>query len=449
MRIGSTVCAVVMCAAIGQTAAAQTFHPEIRVAERTALITPSATPIFTCELFPFSSGQHCYGPAAIRAAYGLDAPIAAGFDGKGQTIVLIEAFGSPTMGTDLAIFDAIFGLPAPPSLTQIQMPGSTPFDITDDNQVSWALETSLDVQWAHAMAPGAKLIVVAAKDNGAISLLAAQNYAVDHELGQVMSLSFGGSEVDLPRPVLNVFEHTYHRARQHKMTVIAAAGDEGSTNANADGTLKPFPNVGYPASSPHVTGVGGTSLFFGTATDADPNGTYQGEVVWNEQQAGRGATGGGVSVRFKMPHYQKTALPGSILKAANGLRAVPDVSYTAGTAGGVIVATTFLGGPAFFAVGGTSVGTPQWGAIVAIANQMGGQPIGSLNSRLYLLGGAGLLPGFTHDVTIGNNSVFGVPGYSALQGFDLVTGWGTPKGGLVSLLLSVGDDDDDCDINDK
>jgi subtilase family serine protease len=359
--------------------------------------------------------------------------------------VIIEAFGSPTLETDLTLFDTTFGLPAPPSVTQIHMPGSPPFDPNDDNQIGWALETSLDVQWAHAIAPGARIVVVAAIDNDDANILAAQNFAIDNHLGHVMSESFGESEIDMSSQTLKANEKSYQRARNGKISVLASAGDDGATNPGPDGNEKPFRNVSYPASSPNVTGVGGTNLFFGNPQTgkADPNGVYINEVVWNEEDLGIGATGGGVSVLFREPGYQHDALKDGARATLNGFRGVPDVGYNAGVRGGVIVATTFLGGPAFFLVGGTSAGAPQWAGIVAIANQIGGRPLGFLNPRLYFLGKFGLLGVLTHDITVGNNSFAGVAGFSAAPGWDPTTGWGTPKLGLVGLLLSIGDEDDD------
>jgi subtilase family serine protease len=442
--------AVLACLSISHAAfAGGRIHPKILVAERVQRIAGDATARFTCELRPFiGSLLHCYGPDAIRAAYGVNSLLSAGFDGKGETIVIIEAFGSPTVEADLALFDSIFSVPAPPSITQIKMPGTPAFDITDDEQVGWAEETSLDVQWAHAIAPGAKIVVVAAKSSDDGDILAAQNYAIDHRLGHVISESFGESELDVSRRTLRGFEKSYHEARERRMSVLVSAGDEGATNFDADGNLKPFRNVSYPASSPHVTGVGGTNLFFGTAGKADPNGTYQGEVVWNEENLGIGATGGGVSARFREPNYQREALR-SLRSTLNGFRGVPDVGYNAGVRGGVIVATTFFGVPAFFLVGGTSAGAPQWAGIVAIANQIADRPLGFLNRKLYFLGKVGALAALTHDVTDGNNSFAGVEGFEARVGYDLTTGWGTPNLGVVSLLLSTGDaDDDDCDPDD-
>ncbi len=414
------------------------------------LVLEDTTPHFGCELRAWDSTRlACYGPEAIRKAYSLDGLIAAGFDGHGQTIVIIDAFGSPTVETDLAAFDTLFGIPPPPSFLQIHMPGSPPFDYTDDNQVGWAEEVSLDVQWAHAIAPGAKIIVVAAVDNSDAAILDAQNYAIDHKLGFIISESFGESEYALlqdgaeGRKIFSDNEKSYRRARDHQISVLVSSGDDGSAGEDINGDLVPFPVANYPASSPNVTTVGGTNLFFGTATNADPNGTYQEEVVWND---GFGAGGGGVSMRFEMPDYQKESLSNKTAKALKESRGYPDVAYNAGVEGGVIVYLGFLdtvfgpGNNGFYIFGGTSAGAPQWAGITAIANQAAGRPLGFLNTRLYQLGKKGKLKTRMHDITEGDNSFVGIPGYPATPGWDLATGWGTPADGLIKSLLAGEDD---------
>jgi subtilase family serine protease len=408
-----------------------------------ALIAPDSTPHFSCELRSFSgAGLFCYGPDAMRKAYDIDQLIAAGWTGAGQTIVIIDAFGSPTLQTDMATFNALFGLPPPPSLQQIHMPGSTPFDYTDFNQLGWAEETSLDVQWAHAMAPGANIIVVAAVDNSDSAILDAQNYAIDHKLGYIMSESFGESELALMQDgaegqqIFNDNEKSYSRAADGNITVLVASGDDGSEGTDINGVFQSFPVASYPASSPNVTTVGGTNLFFGTATNANPNGTYQGEVVWND---GFGAGGGGFSAFFKTPSYQD-----SIKNKLNDkvkFRAYPDIAMNAGVRGGVIVYLGFLdtafgpGNNGFYIFGGTSASTPEWAGVIAIANHKGGQPLGFLNKSLYQMGKKGTLDTTMNDVTVGDNSLDGVPGFAATAGWDKATGWGTPNLGLVDALI--------------
>jgi subtilase family serine protease len=200
---------------------------------------------------------------------------------------------------------------------------------------------------------------------------------------------------------------------------------------DADGNVLPFQNVSFPASSALVTSVGGTNLFFGTATNADPNGKYQGEQVWND---GFGAGGGGMSSLFDEPVSQLATVGSSINKTLHKHRGIPDVAYNAGVAGGVIAAWGVGGG--FFIFGGTSAGAPQWAGIIADLNQARGQPMGFLNDQLYLLGGLGALRPLFHDVTSGDNSFGGQTGYPAKPGYDLATGWGTPNFGLLGTILA-------------
>src|SRR5262245_11262943 len=453
------------------------FNPQsMRVAK--ADVAPTA-PVRPCETRYFDRSLNeggspaCYGPHAIRAAYGLDAMIAEGFTGKGQTIVILNAYGSPTALADLKAFDAAFGLPHPPSLKVINMPGMSAFDINDPNQVLWAQETSLDIQWAHAIAPGARIVLVAAASNSVSDLLAGLNYAIDKRLGDVISISFGMSEAFLNNAdgliVVRAWERAFVRARLQHMTVFAAAGDQGSTNiADEFGDILPFQNVNYPASSPNVTAVGGTNLTFGTDDEADPNGTYLGESTWNDTAQGIAfAGGGGVSAFFSRPLYQ-AGLPAATRRALRMQRGIPDVAFNAGIVGGVLVHIGFLGDPQFFIMGGTSAGAAQWAGVVANLNQAVGRPLGFLNSHLYSLGAIGMFERehrrwsargkLFHDITTGDNGFCGtdadwnaicVPGFSATAGWDLSTGWGTPNLGVVAALYEHarghndnGDDDD-------
>jgi subtilase family serine protease len=439
-------------------------RPHMIVAGK-ATASPNATAKFTCEQRFFdpalNGGQiACYGPSAIRSAYGLSSLIGAGFDGTGKTIVILDAFGSPTALADLQAFDTTYGLPAPPSFTVVTMPGTPAFDPTNGDMVGWAEEVSLDVQWSHAMAPGAKIVLIAAASDSDDDLTAGLNYALDHRLGDVVSMSFGESEAALTdadgKRVIKNWEKAFARAAALKVTLFVSSGDEGSTNtADAAGDVYPFPNVSYPASSPQVTGVGGTSLFFGIGNKADPNGAYIGETVWNDETYNIGidaAGGGGVSALFGEPLYQ-ALLPFSAQKLLKGHRGVPDVSYNGGVVGGVIVHLGFPGIPSgFYIFGGTSAGAPQWAATLTDLNQVAGRPAGFLNNRLYLLGALGVLSHLTHDVTTGNNTfcettipngvVACIPGFSATKGWDAVTGWGSPNLGKLLALFNDWDIDD-------
>lgn len=390
----------------------------------------------------------CYSPQEIRNAYGLTDILDAGYTGTGETIVIIDSFGSPTIEQDLRQFDQDYGLPDPPSFKVLAPLGTVPFDPTDSGQVGWAFETTLDVEWAHAIAPGANIVLLTSPVNetegvqGLPEFLYLEQYALKHHLGKIISQSWTATENTLFTPaglkVVADFEKFYAQAEAEHVTVLGAAGDYGSTNPELDGvTLYPFPNVGFPASSPLVTSVGGTSLY------ADTNGKYQYETVWNDNAFGGGAGGGGVSQLFEEPVFQKFALPGSVQKTLNYHRGLPDVSYNADENTSILVYIGFFPVAAdngYYSIGGTSEGSPQWAGIIADTNQLAGRPMGYLNDKLYALGAAGGIYHFFHDVTVGNNSYAGVPGYKATLGWDLASGWGTPDlGKLIRELAQLPD----------
>lgn len=404
-----------------------------------AVPAPSANARFTCELKPFdlSKGLFCYGPAAIRSAYNVNGLLNSGFNGAGQTIVILDAFGSPFIAGDLKLFDQVYGLPDPPSFTQVTMPGTPPFDPNNGNVVGWTAEIALDVQWSHAIAPGARIVLVAAKSDSDQDLTDALNFALNNQLGSVVSMSFGESEAVLADPdgldIVQGWTAAFQNARQQHVTLLVSSGDQGSATQGF-----PFQSVSWPASSPLVTSVGGTNLFFGTATNADPNGTYQSEVVWND---GFGAGGGGMSILSTEPNFQEDNVPAAVNTTLHDHRGVPDVAYNAGVEGGVVAAWAAPFGPgAFFIFGGTSAGAPQWAGIVADLNQARHRPLGYINQRLYQLGGSGALIGLFHDVTTGDNSFFPIPGFAATPGYDLATGWGTPNFGKLGVILGPTDE---------
>jgi subtilase family serine protease len=386
-------------------------------------------------------GIPCYAPQDIRKAYGITSLLDAGYTGRGQTIVIIVSFGSPTLEQDLKTFDATFGLPDPPSLTVLSPLGTVPFDPTNADQYGWAGETSLDVQWAHAMAPSANIVVLTSPVDetqgvqGLPEFLALEQYALDHHLGQIISQSWGTAENTLFTPagekVLKSFEQFYERAAAENVTVLAAAGDSGTENIDVNGNSYPFPTVDFPASSPYVTAVGGTSLHL------DQNGNYQSETVWNNSPTGPGATGGGVSQYFAEPLYQRL-LGRKLQNELAGHRGIPDVAFNADPFTPVWVYFGFDPNPSndgFALVAESSAAAPPWAGIVADANQLNRHPLGFLNPKLYAIGAADLQLEFFHDITVGNNAYNGLPGYTATPGWDLASGWGTPK--LSNLLWEL------------
>jgi len=180
----------------------------------------------------------------------------------------VDSFGSPTIASDLATFDAGYGLPAPPSFKVLAPLGTVPFNPAVPDQVNWAFETTLDVEWAHAMAPDASIVLLTSPVDetegvqGLPQFNALENYALDHHLGQVISQSWGATENTLFTPagekVFRQFQATYARAAAMGVTVLASTGDSGSSNLEANlTTYYPFPTMNFPASSPLVTAVGG------------------------------------------------------------------------------------------------------------------------------------------------------------------------------------------------
>jgi subtilase family serine protease len=372
----------------------------------------------------------CYSPQEMRQAYDLASLVNQGYDGKGQTIVIIDSFGSPTAEADLKKFDADYGLPDPPSFRQLAPIGSVPFDPNNDEHIGWAEETSLDIQWAHAMAPAANIVVLTSPVSetqgvqGMPEFLQLEQYALSHHLGQIISQSWGTTENTLFTPegqtVFNNFERFYQLAALNHISIFASSGDAGSANPDVNGNIYPFPTVGYPSSSPWVTAVGGTSLY------ADTSGNYQKETVWNDGVGS--ATGGGVSQHFGEPVYQKL-LPAQTQKLLKGHRGLPDIAMNADPETPIPVYLGFLGAESsgYYLFGGTSESAPLWAGLTADANQYAGHSLGFLNPELYLLGlNKRVASDVFHDITVGNNAQGSVSGYSATTGWDATTGWGSP-----------------------
>lgn len=366
----------------------------------------------------------CYGPDQIRAAYDIQSVLDGGTTGADQTIVIVDAFQSPTIQKDLAAFDAIWNIPAPPSFNIIAPDGLTPFDVTSPNQVGWSAEISLDVEWAHAVAPGANIDLVLAKSNDDADILSATRYAVDHDLGDVISQSFGEAEACMDPTLIEQQHQVFAQATAKGITLFASSGDQGAAQPTCDGKSLML-SASTPASDPQVTGVGGTHLLADAHT-----GVYGSESVWNDDF---GAGGGGLSTIYRRPGYQAP------VQGNNKQRGVPDVAYNGDVRGGVVAAWSVLfpaNVVAFFIFGGTSAGSPQWAGIVALADQKGGHRLGAINKTLYHIGKSDGYGAAFHDITSGNNSFEGVAGFDAVAGWDAATGLGTPDvANLIPLLL--------------
>jgi len=391
----------------------------------------------------------CYVPAQIQTAYNEQPLFNSGVTGAGQTIVIVDSFGSPTIKADLATFDATFGLPAPPSFKIIQPAGKVPaWDPTNSDMLGWAGETTLDVEWSHAMAPGASILLVETPVSetegtaGFPQIVKAENYVINHHLGQVISQSFSATEETFPSAAsIYALRSAYFNALKNHVTVLAATGDAGATDySNVAGTLLyTHPVVDWPDSDPLVTAVGGTQLSLlatGQRTQADRVWDDSTNYALNNVFFGSPgpqalATSGGKSTVFARPWYQD-----SVADVVGQSRGVPDISMSAACSGLVNTYQSFPGQPVGWYVDcGTSEATPMFAGIVALADQVAGHSLGLINPALYAMSAAHA-PGIV-DVTMGNNTVsflqptlVTVQGYHAGPGYDLASGVGTVNAAL-------------------
>lgn len=348
-----------------------------------------------------------YAPAQLWKAYGFGSP-----SGSKATIAIVDAYDDPTAAEDLTTFTTHFGVGAC-TLTKLDQTGNTNYPKVD---TGWALEISLDVQWACAIAPGARIVLVEANSNSYSDLMAAVDTAA--QLAPVVSMSWGGGESSSETSYDGHFQVA-------DVTFTASSGDNGA-------------GVIYPAASPYVVGVGGTTL------PLDINGGLTGtETAWS-------GSGGGISAYEAQPAYQANyaGTPGNLVYA-NGSRAVPDVAYDADPSTGFSVydSTGYKGTAGWFVVGGTSAGAPQWAALFALADEGRSTALGSAStawSPVYALGSS-----YFTDITSGDDCSSG-PKHGpkgggstsstlcqAVAGYDLVTGLGSPLAGALIPALNT------------
>lgn len=379
---------------------------------------------------PTVFGIQCYDPQQLQVAYGFDKLYKFGITGKGRTIVIVDAFQAPTIQADLHFFDQQFGL-ADPVFHQFMPDGAVPFSYANGDQLGWDEEITLDVEWSHAIAPDANIDLVLSKTDNDTDILSAERFAIDNSLGDVISQSFGENESCVDPNLLKSEHQLFQEATRKGITLLASAGDSGAAELSCDGTSL-VKAVSSPASDPLVTSVGGTQLH------ADPQtGTYQSEVTWDAAvDVVDGAGGGGFSVIYKRPEFQR-GVPG-ISASSRGL---PDISYNASVNDGVLVFLTIppIGGNNVLVTvfGGTSAGSPQWAGLTALSDQLARHRLGFLNTALYIIGKTGIASSSFHDITSGDNSFDNITGFSAQTGWDAATGWGTPKANVLVPLLTV------------
>jgi subtilase family serine protease len=446
------------------------------------LISASTTPPTEaqCE----SVGRRCFTPQSVQNSYNLAPLYAAGHQGQGQTIAIVDSYGSDTIAHDLNVYNTQFGLPhmcgeegvtcvpGMPTFTQLALQGSPATKAPPpknngtglEDKSAWALEVSLDVETAHAIAPRAHILLVTTPTaetlgvQGFPQMMAAEAYVVQHHLATVISQSFGAAEESFgSTQSLLKLRYAFVQAAQNGVTVLAGSGDSGSANVlktpvGKGFSLIPYPTVGWPASDPLVTGIGGTYLctdpVTGTGVDSvDPPVICQGfpgvrEIGWI-------GSGGGFSHVFTKPDYQNTLPAGST--PIGTMRGVPDVAFQASSRTGALVYITLppdgnsgliCGGvpcsTGWYDIGGTSLSTPQWAGLVAIAAEIKGSGLGPINAALYALAAGPNYATYFYDVTTGNNQdVPFIPGYPATGGWDPVTGVGTPNAATLLPALAA------------
>src|SRR3954451_23527105 len=375
----------------------------------------------------------CYSPAQLARAYDLEPLWREGWTGQGRTIAIVDSFGSPTIRKDLHTFDATFGYPDP-KLTIVQPAGKVPaFDRTDSEQAGWAGETTLDVEWAHAMAPGADILLVetpVAETEGITGfpeIVKAETYVLEHDLADVLSQSLGATEQTFSsKAQLRSQRRAFVRGQAEGVSVLAASGDDGPLARDLHERRLPTRGVGWPATDPLVTAVGGTALTL------DAQGRREApDAAWGG--AGEsGASGGGLSTVFDRPDWQD-----GVESAVHGARGIPDISMSAAVSGGALVWSSYSGSGGWQVIGGTSEATPLLAGVVAIADQYAGRRLGLLNPTLYRLAAGGGTGSGIVDVTHGSNAVGTRPGFPAGRGYDLATGLGTVDASALVRALAT------------
>jgi subtilase family serine protease len=352
-----------------------------------------------------------YTPAQIDSAYGIDRLRGAGLDGRGQTIAITGAFFSPTIRADANSFSREFGLPRLGrwNYRQVTAPGTSRYPKDPAETQNWYIEQALDVEWAHAVAPGARIVYVGAA-NDAGGLDQAVNEVVDQHLANVVSNSWGLPESLAPRGEMKAMNAVFQQAAAEGIGVYFASGDDGD-NELAAGRI----SAGFPDSSPWVTSVGGTSLAisrtggyeweagWGTTT-TDWNGTRWAPAAPGDFMYG---SGGGPSHVFPMPAYQVGAVPlADATWKGVARRTEPDLAMDADPQTGVTFAQTYVEPDGHRRIidswiGGTSLAAPLVAGVMTLADQRSRHPHGFINPALYRLRGTAAL----NDVTGGHRTL--------------------------------------------
>ena len=393
-------------------------------------------------------GAACYSPAQIQAAYGTTGLLAKGDTGAGQTICIVDSFGSPTIAHDVDVFSDNYGLPEP-KLTIVAPAGKVPAYNDSSDRAGWAGETSLDVEWSHALAPDAAIVLVETPTSetegihGFPEMARALAWTAAHEPCDVVSQSYSATEPTFTSPsvVLKLRNQMFKQAVAKDITLLASAGDAGATDSTLDeNSLYPYKVNSWPSADPLVTSIGGTRLRLDrSGKRLAPDSAWGGTP-------GDDAGGGGLSAIFARPGYQNR-----VKNVVGTRRGTPDISLDADPMSSLVTYESFGGGnDSWHIEAGTSAASPMFAGIVALATQAAGHKLGQLNPLLYgplTSHGTAVAHGII-DVTHGSNDVVdhfnadgttvSLRGYKAVRGYDLATGLGTVDAGrLVPALVAA------------
>ena len=452
-------------------------------------------------------GRRCFNPTAMANSYNYAGLHALGNKGQGKTIAVVDSFGASTIRQDLGVFNTAFGLThlcgetgandpsgnCPPSASPrfdiIQIQGGPPpvppppnSGTGLENHNLWDLEVALDVEWAHATAPLANIMLVETPTaetlglQGFQQMMNAEQALIDSHRVDVISQSFGSGEGAFNNGLasLKQLRQAFIDAQANHVSVFASSGDGGSTNGTkqsivgpggtgagpAANQVIPYPSVIWPASDPLVTAVGGTYLctnpVFGSMTADDSMPPTACTSKPGDREPAWVAAGGGYSIVFGRPSYQNVLPPGSSYAGSSpgapgpnsNMRGVPDIAYQASSRTGVLVylteANNTASGPGcggaspcstgWYTVGGTSASSPQWAGLIAIADQMAGRDLGFINPALYAI--ANNPAKYAADFYDPHQNSNGA--WSASKGWDAVTGLGTPNAAkLIPDLIAA------------
>ncbi len=447
--------------------------------------------------------RRCFNPSAMAASYDYAGLHASGHQGQGKTIAIVDSFGASTIRGDLAVFNTAFGLPHLCGETGPSDPSancsatSQPrFDIVcyqgcppptppnnpnngtgQENHNLWSLEVALDVEWAHATAPLANIMLVTTPTaetlgvQGFQQMMKAEQYVIDNRQADVITQSFGAGEGSFHNgtAALGQLRRAFVDAQANHVSVFASSGDGGTTNTYKEPVKNPatipYPSVIWPASDPLVTSVGGTYLCTNAETGVGVDSVSPPAACQSHpgvREVGWIGSGGGYSNVFGRPSYQDVLPPGSSYTGTSpgaptpnsDMRGVPDVAYQASSRTGVLVyltepqgtsSSTGCGGASpcstgWYVVGGTSAASPQWAGLTALADEIAGRDLGFLNPALYAVANSpSQYASDFYDVTAGCNQTDpSIPGYCASKGWDAVTGLGTPDAAkLIPDLIAA------------